>query len=71
MKDQVHPDSDTLDEAICANQKLEAIRLLREQRGLDLAAATGALAARYRQLRIECPDRFACGDAEYWQDFHS
>ena len=71
MDDNAHPNSDILDEAICANRKMEAIRLLREWRDLDLAAAIEALAARYGELRSEYPGRFACSDTEYWQDFHS
>lgn len=64
MNNRVHPDSDKIDEAIFANRKLEAIQLLRERKGMDLATATEALSARYRHLRGEFPDRFACSDAE-------
>src|SRR6266446_4028882 len=51
------PDNEELDLLIVSNRKLEAIRLLRERRGLDLAAATDALMSRYRQLRADSPDR--------------
>ena len=59
-----------LDSLIFSKRKLKAIQLLR-RRGLTLAAATEALAARYKQLRSDSPDRFVCGDAEYWQGSHS
>jgi hypothetical protein len=62
--------TEDLDSLIFSNQKLEAVQLLR-RRGLTLAAAKEALAARYKQLRSRFPDRFVCGDAEYWQGFHS
>jgi hypothetical protein len=60
-----------LDELIFANRKIEAIRLLREQRGLTLARATDALAVRYRELRRSSAARFTCDHAQYWQDFQS
>jgi hypothetical protein len=60
-----------LDDLIFANRKIEAIRLLRERRGLSLAAATEAVAVRYGELRRSATDRFICGDAEYWQGFYS
>ena len=60
-----------LDTLIFSNQKLEAVQLLRRQRGLSLAEATEALTARYRQLRASFPSRFTCDDGEYWKGFHS
>jgi hypothetical protein len=62
--------AEDLDNLIFSNRKLEAVRLLQRQ-GLSMAAATEALAARYRQLRSAYPGRFVCGETEYWQDFHS
>ena len=58
-----------LDNLICSNRKLDAIQLLRQRRGLTLAAATEALTCRYRDLRAESPNQFTCGDGEYWRGF--
>ena len=66
-----HSETEALDGLIFSNRKLEALQLLRDQRGISLAEATAALSSRYRQLRVESPNRFTCDDAEYWQGFHS
>jgi hypothetical protein len=65
------PNSEDLDQLILSNRKLEAIRVLRQRRGLSLAGATEALMARYRHLRATDPSRFTCEDVEYWRAFHS
>ncbi len=66
-----YSEAEALDILIFSNRKLEALQLLRSQRGISLAEATESLAARYRQLRAESPDRFTCGDTEYWLGFQS
>jgi len=60
-----------LDNLIFLNRKLDAIQLLRQQRGLTLAAATDALTCRYRELRAGSPSQFTCDDEEYWRGFFS
>jgi hypothetical protein len=60
-----------LDNLIFSNRKLDAIKLLRHERGLTLSAATEALTSRYRELRAGSPSRFTCGDEEYWHGFFS
>jgi len=60
-----------LDNLIFSNRKLDAIQMLRQQRGLTLAAATEALACRYRELRAGSSSKFTCDDEEYWRGFLS
>jgi hypothetical protein len=60
-----------LDELIIANRKLEALLLLRQERGLSIPEALDAFTARYKQLRAEAPDRFTCDDKKYWEGFYS
>jgi len=60
-----------LDKLIFSNRKLDAIHLLRQQRGLTLTAATDALTCRYRELRAGSPGQFTCDDEEYWRGFFS
>ncbi|HWY78357.1 MAG TPA: hypothetical protein VN281_22270 [Verrucomicrobiae bacterium] len=57
------PEPDELDNLIFSNRKLEAIKLIRERRNVDLAAAMELFSARYSQLRAICPERFKGSDA--------
>ena len=65
------PESDEIDNLIFSNRKLEAVRLIRKLRNVDLAGAIELLNSRYRELRAARPERFTCSDAEYWQGSYS
>jgi hypothetical protein len=65
------PHSEELDRLIVSNRKLEAVRLLRERYGFEIADALKALTARYLELREASPALFTVSDAEYWDGFHS
>jgi hypothetical protein len=63
--------SEAIDRLIFAGHRIQAVRLICEQRGCNLPDALDALVARYRELRASRPDGFACDEEAYWAEFYS
>ncbi len=66
----IKDDSD-LDRLIVANQKLEAVALIRKKKSCGIPEAIDILTHRYRALREESPEQFLITDEEYWRGFQS
>jgi hypothetical protein len=60
-----------VDEELFLGHRLAALKLIRERSGLRLAQASELMYERYRELRAEYPERFTCGDEEYWAGWYS
>jgi len=60
-----------LDRLIVANQKLEAVALIRKKKDCGIPEAMNLLADRYRALREKAPERFTTTEEEYWRGFQS
>ena len=60
-----------VDARIFAGNILLAIKVIRGFAGVGIREALDIHIERYRQLRAQSPERFACSHEEYWRDFYS
>jgi len=65
------PDGIDIDELIFKKSIIPGIVALRNYHGGSLREALSAYEGRYKILRAEQPERFICGEAEYWKNFYS
>jgi len=70
-QEQNQSDGIDIDELIFKKSIIPGIVAIRNHHGCSLHEALSAFEERYKVLRAERPERFICGEAEYWKNFYS